>query len=147
MKKRNPKKFQPESLLISDMGHKDKDKSEEEATGEVAGSAHDARQATQDLSRERAAAVEKMFVDAVARWTAELTATLMAILNERVTLSMLTALKVTSGAAGISVRLPLTGLGTRLSTSDGNCGLKRLDTPLMQWRETQKRPRFHISTI
>ena len=35
--------------------------------------------------------------------------------------------------------IPLIGLRTSLSTRDGNCGQKRLDSPLMPWKVTQKR--------
>ena len=42
---------------------------------------------------------------------------------------------------------PLTGPRTRLSTRDGNCGQKRLDSPLMPWKVTQKRLRFPTSII
>ena len=95
------------------MGNKDKDKelhSEEGAgaMGEAMGSTCDARQAAQDLSQERAIAMEKLVTDAVARRTTKLTATFTAILNERVTSSMPTSLKVTSGATRISAMPPLT---------------------------------------
>ena len=42
---------------------------------------------------------------------------------------------------------PLTGPRTRLSTRDDNCGQKRLDSPLMLWKVTQKRLKFLTSTI
>ena len=42
---------------------------------------------------------------------------------------------------------PLTGPRTRLSTRDGNCGQRRLDSPLMPWNVTQKRLRFPTSII
>ena len=42
---------------------------------------------------------------------------------------------------------PLTGQRARLSTKDGNCGQKRLDSPLMLWKVTRKRPRFPNSII
>ena len=42
---------------------------------------------------------------------------------------------------------PLTGPRRRLSTRDGNCGQKRLDSPLMPWKVTQKRLRFPTSII
>ena len=42
---------------------------------------------------------------------------------------------------------PLTGQRTRLSTRDDNCGQRRLDLPLMLWKVTQKRLRFHTFTI
>ena len=37
---------------------------------------------------------------------------------------------------------PLTGQRTSLSTRDGNCGQKRLDSPLMPWKVTQKRTKI-----
>ena len=70
------------------------------------GTAHEARQATQGQSQERATAMDKMITDALARNTAEITAKFMALLNGRVTASMPTSLKVTSGAAGISTMPP-----------------------------------------
>ena len=42
---------------------------------------------------------------------------------------------------------PSIGQGTNLSTRDGNCGQKRLDSPLMPWREIQRKPRFLTSII
>ena len=40
----------------------------------------------------------------------------------------------------------MTGQRTKLSTRDGNCGKKKLDTSLKPWKVTQKRLKFHIST-
>ena len=37
--------------------------------------------------------------------------------------------------------------GTNLSTRDGNCGQKRLDSPLMPLKEIQRKPRFLTSII
>ena len=90
------------------MGNKDKDKehSNSGAMGEGAESAHDACQASQDLSRERVTTLDKMVMDAVDRETAQLTVTFMAILNDRAAVNMPTSLKVTSGAAGIRVISP-----------------------------------------
>ena len=90
------------------MGNKDKDTehSDAEAMGERADAACDACQASGDLSHERATALDKMVTDAVARETAWLTMTFMAILNERVTVNMSTSLKVISGDAGIKA-MPL----------------------------------------
>ena len=42
---------------------------------------------------------------------------------------------------------PLIGQRTNLSTRDGNCGQKRLDLPLMPWRESQRKQRFLTSII
>ena len=42
---------------------------------------------------------------------------------------------------------PSIGQRTNLSTEDGNCGQKRLDSPLMPWRETQRRLKFLTSII
>ena len=50
--------------------------------------------------------MKTLVTDAVARRIAELTVTFMAFLNEWVTTSMPTSLKVTSGADGISTMPP-----------------------------------------
>ena len=42
---------------------------------------------------------------------------------------------------------PLTGQRTKLSTRDGNCGQRRLDSPLMLWKVMQKRLKFLTFTI
>ena len=42
---------------------------------------------------------------------------------------------------------PSIGQRTNLSTRDGNYGQKRLDSPLMPWREIQRKPRFLTSII
>ena len=42
---------------------------------------------------------------------------------------------------------PSIGQRTNLSIRDGNCGQKRLDSPLMPWREIQRKPRFLTSII
>ena len=42
---------------------------------------------------------------------------------------------------------PLTGQRTKLSTRDDNCGQRRIDSPLMLWKVTQKRLRFLTFTI
>ena len=39
---------------------------------------------------------------------------------------------------------PLTGPRTRLSTRDGNCGQRRLDSPLMLWKVTQISYFYHL---
>ena len=74
----------------------------EGAMGGAIGLVHNARQAYQDCSRERATAMDKRIADALVRNATELMAKFTALLNEKITTSMPTALKVTSGAAGIS---------------------------------------------
>ena len=76
------------------------------AMGEGAESAHDACKASWDLSCERATALDKMVVEAIARETARLTVMFTAVLNERTTINLPTSLKVTSGAAGIKAMPP-----------------------------------------
>ena len=117
------------------------------AMGEGAESVHDACQASWDLSCERATTLDKMVVEAIARETARFTVMFTAVLNERTTINLPTSLKVTSGAAGIRLCPPLTGQRTKLSSRDGNYGLKGLDMPLIAWKETERRLKFHISTI
>ena len=94
------------------MGNKDKDSPQDaEATGEGVEStttkeAHNAHQASRDLSWERDTALQKQIVEAIARETAKITAHFTAILNERNMVSLPTSLKVTSGAAGFKVMDP-----------------------------------------
>ena len=90
------------------MGNRDKDKENSNAgtTEEGAESAHEAHQVAQDLSRKRAAAIDKLVAEVIARESAQLTATFTAILNQNSTANMPTSLKVTSGAAGIKAMPP-----------------------------------------
>ena len=48
------------------------------------------------------------------------------------------ALKYLQEQMALSLWTPLIRQRTNLSTRDGNCGQKRLNLPLMPWRETQK---------
>ena len=127
---------------------KDKEQNSNGAMGTNADAAVcDAPQASWHQSCERATAIDKLVAEAVARESAWLTVTFTAILKESNAVNMPTSLQVTSGAAGIKAIPPLTGLRTSLSTRDSNYGLKRLDTPLIAWKEIQWRLKFHISTI
>ena len=106
--------------------------------------------ANRDLSQEREAwdtALAKTIAEAVAREMAKAHAHYQALLNERSATVIPTSLKVTSRANGFKVMDPFHWKRTKLSTRDGNCGQRRLDTPLMLWKVTQKRLRFHIFTI
>ena len=85
------------------MGNRDKDKENINASatvtmGEGAESAH---QATQDLSHERATAIDKLVAEAMARETTKINAIFTAIPNQNSAGNMPTSLKVTSGTAGI----------------------------------------------
>ena len=87
------------------MGNRDKDKQQSHSgatgtMGKSTESAHDACQATWDLSHVRAAAIDKLVAEAIARESAHLTATFTAILNQNSAANMPTSLKVTSKAAG-----------------------------------------------
>ena len=135
---------------------KDKNKDKEHQDGETAASSEtitspqDACQSNRDLSWDweaRDATLAKTITEAVTREMAKAHAQYQALLNDRGAAAIPTSLKVTSGANGFKVMAPLTGPKTRLSTRDGNCGQKRLDSPLMPWKVTQKRPRFPTSII
>ena len=129
------------------MGNPNKDG---EAATESITSPQDAHHTNRDLSQEREArdaALAKTIAKAVAREMAKAHAHHQALLNEKSTAVMQISLKVTSGASGFKVMDPLTGLRTKLSTRNGNCGQSRLDMPLMLWKVTQKSLRFHTSTI
>ena len=131
---------------------KDKNKDKEHQDGETATSTEsitspwDTHQSNRDHSWDREArdiALAKTITKAVAREMAQY----QALLNNRSSAVIPTSLKVTSGANGFKVMDPFTGQRTRLSTRDGNCGQRRLDSPLMLWKVTQKRLRFHTFTI
>ena len=135
---------------------KDKNKDREHQDGEIATSSEtitsprDTRQSNRHLSWDREArdaVLVKTIAEAVTRETAKAHAQYQALLNDRSAAAIPTSLKVTSGANGFKVMDPLTGPRTRLSTRDGNCGQRRLDSPLMQWKVTQKRLKFLTSTI
>ena len=90
---------------------KDKEHSEAGATGEggestTAREAHDACQASKELSHEREATLSRQIAEAVTRETAKVTAHFQAILNERMTLSLAGSLKINSGAASFQVMTP-----------------------------------------
>ena len=134
----------------------DKIKIKEPQDGETAASSktvtssQDACQSNRDLSQDweaRDAALAKTITEAVAKEMAKAHVHYQALLNDRSTAVISTSLKVTSGANGFKVMDTLTGQRTRLSTRDGNCGQKRLDSPVMPWKVTQKRLRFLTSTI
>ena len=71
--KGNLKIFQPNSPHISTMGNRDNDKENSNAgtMGEGAESAHEACQAAWDLNHERAAAIDKLVAEAIARESAQ----------------------------------------------------------------------------
>ena len=90
------------------MENRDKDKEHSNAgtMGKGAESAHNALQATQDLSHERTAAIDKLVAEAIKRESAQITVTFTAILKENSAANMPTSLKVTSRAAGIKAMPP-----------------------------------------
>ena len=55
------------------------------------------------------------------------------------------ALKYLQQQMVLRLWIPLIGQRKNLSTRDGNCGQKRLDSPLMPWREIQRKTRFLTS--
>ena len=73
-------------------------------TGDM-GTVCESRQASRDHSQERQDAMDKTITDTLVRNTIKLTANFMAFLNESLAVSMPTALKTSSGAAGITVML------------------------------------------
>ena len=90
---------------------KDKEHSDAESTGKAGESvtareAHNACQASRDLSHERAAAIDKLVVEAITWESAWLTVMFAAILNQNNAANLSTSLKVTSRAAGIKA-MPL----------------------------------------
>ena len=78
----------------------------QETWGHDADAACDACQASQDLSHERAATLDRMVTEAVTRETAQITAMFTAILNERTAVNLPTSPKVTAGATRIKAMPP-----------------------------------------
>ena len=134
--------------------NKDKNKKQqgdgEAASTESTTSSQDACHANRDLIQEREArdtTLAKQVVEAVTREMAKAHMYYQALLNERSAAAMPTSLKVTSRANGFQVMDPFDWPRTRLSTRDGKFGQRRLGTPLMLWKVTQKSPKSHISTM
>ena len=137
---------------------KDKNKDKEYQDGETAASSEtitspwDAHQSNRDLSQDweardatRDAVLAKTITEAVAREMAKAHAQYQALLNDRGTAALPTSLRLLQEQ--MVLWTPLTGPRTRLSTRDSSCGQRRLDSPLMLWKVTQKRLRFPNSII
>ena len=95
------------------MRNRDKDREQhsdaeamEEGESTAAKEACNAHQVSRDLTHERAAAIDKLVVEAIAWESAQLTVTFTAILNQSSAANMPTSLKVTSGAARIKAMPP-----------------------------------------
>ena len=122
---------------------KDKNKDKEHQDGETTTSSEsttspqDTHQSNRELSQDREArdtTLAKTIAEAVAREMAKAHVQYQALLNDRST-------------AVIPISIKVTVPRTRLSTRDGNCGWRRLDSPLMPWKVTQKRLGFLNFTI
>ena len=94
----------------------------------------------------RDATLAQTITEAVTREVAKAHAHYQAIINEKSAPTLPTSLKISSGSHGFKVMASI-GQRTNLSTRDGNYGHKRLDSPLMPWREIQRKPRFFTSII
>ena len=90
----------------------------------------------------RDAALVQIIIEAVAREVAKAHAHYQAILNEKSARTLQTSPKISSGANGFKVMDPFNWTKDKFIY-----GQKRLDSPLMPWRETQRKPRFLTSII
>ena len=130
---------------------KDKTKDKEHHDGETTASSEtitsfwDTRQSNRDLSQDhkaRETALAKTITEAVTgRWKRLMHTTRLFSMTE-MQLQFQPALRLLQEQMVSRLWTPLTGPRTRLSTRDGNCGQKRLDSPLMPWKVTQKGLRF-----
>ena len=82
-------------------------------------------------SRTARETLAQTIAEAVTREMAKAHAHYQTILNERGAATLQTSLKVSSGANVLRLWTPSVGQRTNLSTRDGNCGQRRLDSPLM----------------
>ena len=110
--------------------------------GEKARDAALAQTITEAVARET-----QTIAEGVAREMAKAHVQYQATVNENHALTLPTTLKITSGSNGFRIMDPFDWRGTKLSTRDGNYGHIRLDSPLMPWRETQRRSRSLTSII
>ena len=129
--------------------YKNKEQDEETAaSAKSITSPQNACQTNRDLSQERDTwdtTLVKTITKAEAREMAKAHAHYQALINERSEPVIPTSLKVTSGANGFKVMDPFDW--TKDKAIYQRCGQKRLDSPLMLWKVTQKRLRFHTLTI
>ena len=129
---------------------KDKHKDGEATTSKTNSPQDTHRDSQRDLSQDREArdaTLVQTITKAVTREMAKAHAHYQVILNEKSTETLQTSLKVSSRVNGFKVMDPSIGQRTNLSTRDGNCGQKGLDSPLMPQREIQRKPRFLTSII
>ena len=89
----------------------------------------------------------KQVAEAIAREMVTAHAHYQAIINEMNAATMPTSLKVTSSTSGFKVMDLFNWSKDKSIFSNGNYSLKRLDMFLKQWKEIQKRLRFHTSSI
>ena len=134
------------------MGNKDKNKEqiEEAASTESITNPWDACHTNRDLSQEREAwdtTLAKTIAEAVAREMAKAHAHYQALLNERSTVVIPTSLKVTSRANGFKVMGPFDWTKDKAIYQRWQLCQRRLDSPLMLWKVTQKSLTFHTFTI
>ena len=127
---------------------KDKAKDKEHHDGETADSSEtitspwDACQSNRDLSQDRKAqdaALAKTITKAVAREMAKAHVHYQVFSMTEAQPPFKPALKFLQEQMVSRLGIPSIGLRTNLFTRDGNCGQKRIDSPLMPWKVTQKR--------
>ena len=132
---------------------KDKHKDGETATSSETNRDHSQDQEVRDttLAKTIAEAVARethTIAEVVAREMAKAHVQYQATVNEnRVHQPCQQPLKLLLDQMVLESWTPLTGQRTRLSTRDGNYGHIKLDSPLMPWKETERRPRSPIFTI
>ena len=118
---------------------KDKHKDgETAATSETNNPQDGCRDSQKDHSKDqdaRDAALAQTIAEAVAREIEKAHAHYQAILNEKGAATLPTSLKISAGSHGFKLWTPSIGQRTNLSTGDGNYGQKRLNSPLMSWKE------------
>ena len=127
---------------------KDKTKDgETAATSKTQNGCQDTRRDHSQDQEARDITLAQTIAEAVTREMAKAHAHYQAILTERGTATLPTSLKISSGSHGFKVMDSFNGQRTNLSTRDGNYGQKRLESPLMPWREIQRKPGFLTSII
>ena len=126
---------------------KDKTKNGETTASETQDGHRDAQRDHSQDQEARDTTLVQTIAEAVAREMAKAHAHYQTILNERGTTILPTSLKYLQDHMVLRLWTPSIGQRTNLFTRDGKYGQKRLDSPLMPWREIQRKPRSLTSII
>ena len=125
---------------------KDKNKNgETAATSETQDGCWDTQRDHSQDQEARDATLAQTITKAVTREVVKAHVHYQAILNEKGTVTLQTSLKVSSGLHGFKVMDPFDWTKDKSIYQRWQLWSERLDSPLMPWREIQRKPRYLTS--